>query len=60
MIKEGVPLMGKRIRVSMQVDTFTCKTCGNSYNNPFKHTCVLPFGRLASRSIRKGPGKPAR
>jgi hypothetical protein len=52
--------MGKRIRVSVEVKAFTCKTCGVSYNNPFKHTCVLPFSVLAARSIRKGPGKPAR
>lgn len=52
--------MGKRIRVSVEVNAFTCKTCRVSYNNPLKHTCVLPFSRLASRSLRKGPGKPAR
>ncbi|WP_162794810.1 hypothetical protein [Nonomuraea lactucae] len=52
--------MGKRIRVSVEVNAFTCKTCKVPYNNPFTHTCVLSFNQLSSRSIRKGPGKSAK
>lgn len=46
-------------KISVQVSLFTCRHCGQGYNNRISHVCRVPFNQLAQRRVRSG-SKPVK
>lgn len=43
------------VKIAVSLAMFTCRHCGDEYNNRLKHTCVMTVGQLGVPHAMRKP-----